>query len=401
MQLLIFVVVAALSRPCRGRESAFDVAGRLPSCAASCLYRVVSNSTSAITDIQYICFSHAVQEEASKCIESSCTFSDALFTKNATETACNALVRDRSNRYNATIIPLGVIALGITISRLLFKQFASRAQALSSDDWAIMGTLGVSVSSLVISVEGLTTYGLGKDIWTLTTAEIAKFALYFYIMSILYTLAMSLIKLSLSLFYQTIFFGNISPYILWGTITVNLLYGIAFVLAAIFQCSPVDYYWKQYLDGSKGQCVDINALVWLNAAVGVAVDLWMIAVPLSQVIHLRLHWKQKIGVVIMFLLGTFVTVVSVIRLQTLVLFAKSSNPTWDYWNVAVWSVIEIHVGMICTCLPTLRLILVRLFTRTFGSVDSVEYKHQTGNQDANTHWSKAARGSELAQRTTR
>ncbi|KAH6971295.1 hypothetical protein EDB80DRAFT_232663 [Ilyonectria destructans] len=344
-----------------------------------------------------MCSSHEVQQEASKCIESSCTFSDALFTKNATETACNAPVRDRSNRYNATLIPLGVIALAITISRLLFKQFFSRAQALSSDDWAIMGTLGVSVSSLVIGFEGLTAYGLGKDIWTLTTAEITQFALYFYVMAILYTLAMSLVKLSLSLFYQTIFSGNISPYILWGTVTFNLLYGIAFVLAAIFQCSPVDYYWKQYLDGSEGQCVDINALVWLNAAIGVAVDLWMIALPLSQVIHLRLHWKQKIGVIIMFLLGTFVTVVSIIRLQSLILFAKSSNPTWDYWNVAFWSVIEIHVGMICTCLPTLRLILCRLFTRTFGAADSVEYKRQTGNQDTNMHWNKAERGSRLAQ----
>lgn len=223
---------------------------------------------------------------------------------NVTATACNAPVRDKSNRYSATIIPLIAIAFIITISRLLFKQFFSRAQALSLDDWAIMGTLVVSVSSLVISVEGLIAYGLGKDIWTLTTSEIAKFALYFYIMTILYFLAMSLIKLSMSLFYQTVFSDNISPYILWGTVTFNFLNGLAFVLAAVFQCSPVDYYWKQYLDGSKGQCVNINALGWLNAAIGVAVELWMIAMPLSQVIPLRLHWKQKIGVVIMFLLGT-------------------------------------------------------------------------------------------------
>lgn len=123
-------------------------------------------------------------------------------------------------------------------------------------------------------------------------------------MTILYFMAMSFIKLSLSLFYLNIFFDNISPYILLGTVAFNALYGISFLFAAIFQCAPVDYYWTQYLGGYSGTCVDINALGWVNAATGVAVDIWMIAMPLSQVIHLRLHWKKKVGVVITFLLGT-------------------------------------------------------------------------------------------------
>ena len=54
------------------------------------------------------------------------------------------------------------------------------------------------------------------------------------------------------------------------------------------------------------------------------------------------------------------------RLQSLILFANSMNPTWDNWNVAWWSTIEIATGLICTCLPSVRLILVRLFPRVFS-----------------------------------
>lgn len=40
-----------------------------------------------------------------------------------------------------------------------------------------------------------------------------------------------------------------------------------------------------------------------------------------------------------------VTIVSVLRLQSLVLFAESHNPTWDNFDVANWSTIEINTGM--------------------------------------------------------
>ena len=65
-----------------------------------------------------------------------------------------------------------------------------------------------------------------------------------------------------------------------------------------------------------------------------------------------------------------VTVVSILRLQSLIYFAKSTNPTWDQWIVAWWSTIEVNVGMICTCLPAVRLILVRACPRIFSTNQS-------------------------------
>lgn len=56
-----------------------------------------------------------------------------------------------------------------------------------------------------------------------------------------------------------------------------------------------------------------------------------------------------------------VTVISIVRLQTLITFASSTNPTWDNLRVSQWSTIEINVGIICACMPTLRLILLKFF----------------------------------------
>lgn len=75
-----------------------------------------------------------------------------------------------------------------------------------------------------------------------------------------------------------------------------------------------------------------------------------------------------------------VTVVSVLRLQSLINFANSTNPTWDNWIVGWWSTIEVNVGMICTCLPTVRLILVRAAPRIFSTNMSSNKSEPTRNR---------------------
>lgn len=48
-------------------------------------------------------------------------------------------------------------------------------------------------------------------------------------------------------------------------------------------------------------------------------------------------------------------------------FANSSNLTYDNWDVNFWSTIEIGVGIICACMPTMRQILAWYFPTVFGS----------------------------------
>lgn len=62
-----------------------------------------------------------------------------------------------------------------------------------------------------------------------------------------------------------------------------------------------------------------------------------------------------------------VTVMSILRLRSLISFSATSNKTWEFYDVSVWSTIEICVGIMCACLPTIRLLLVRIFPVLAGS----------------------------------
>lgn len=82
------------------------------------------------------------------------------------------------------------------------------------------------------------------------------------------------------------------------------MFGVAFVVAVIFQCSPISYNWTKWDGEHEGSCLNITAIAWSNAAMSIVFDVWMLAVPLSLLHKLRLHWKRKLGVALMFSVGT-------------------------------------------------------------------------------------------------
>lgn len=132
--------------------------------------------------------------------------------------------------------------------------------------------------------------------------------MYFYVLEILYLTAITLVKLTLLVFYLRIFPRDFAKRwtreLLWATIVFNIVLGVTCIFLAVFLCSPVSYYWNQYDTAASGTCLPSTPIAWVNAALNVALDVWMILIPLREVWVLRLHWKKKIGVVLMFLMGT-------------------------------------------------------------------------------------------------
>ncbi len=225
--------------------------------------------------------------------------------RNLTALSCDAPIRDKTMRYNVMAIVLGVITNLLVIVRLIFKRFFSYRQSLGWDDYTIIAAMLIGIPATIINVVGLTANGMGRDVWTLTHDEINRFGAYFYTMEVLYLAEIAFIKLSLSIFYLYIFPGEWTRRLLWATVVFNTASGIAFVVAGIVQCMPIAFFWYRYTDPSAaGHCIDINTFGWSHAAVSIAVDVWLIAIPLSQLRKLQLHWKKKIGVTLMFLLGT-------------------------------------------------------------------------------------------------
>lgn len=220
---------------------------------------------------------------------------------NLTAVGCHQPPRDKSQAYIALSNTFGTLSGVFILQRLAYKIWAKLG--LSSDDYMAVATLIVGIPSSVISAYGVTKPGLGRDIWTLTPSEITRFGLFFWILEWGYFIEVCLLKLSLLLFYIRIFPTTTVRRLLWGTFIFSTLFGLAFTFVALFQCTPVKYYWEKWDGQHKGTCLDINSIAWSNAAISIAIDIWVLAIPLWQLKSLNLDWRRKVGVGMMFCLG--------------------------------------------------------------------------------------------------
>lgn len=167
----------------------------------------------------------------------------------------------------------------------------------------MLALLPGKIAGQILFIEGLQAHGLGRDVWTLSPHEISQFALFLFLESILYSSMMTLLKVTFCLFYLSIFSGVVIRRVLWATIAFHVVCGLSYITAIIFTCIPVSFSWLQYSTATDGKCIDIKGLFLSWAIITVLSDIWLLAIPLSQVYGLGIHWKKKLGVIFMFSTG--------------------------------------------------------------------------------------------------
>ncbi|KAH6881178.1 hypothetical protein B0T10DRAFT_141651 [Thelonectria olida] len=116
--------------------------------------------------------------------------------------------------------------------------------------------------------------------------------------------------------------------------------------------------------------MNMNYQAWSNAGISIALDVWIIGLPISQIASLTWPWSRKAEAFLMFGIGLFITIVSIIRLRYLVFYQRTVNPTWDLVPLTNWSLVEVDVGVICACMPALRILIMRVLSDILTSSDS-------------------------------
>lgn len=129
----------------------------------------------------------------------------------------------------------------------------------------------------------------------------------FYVNMLLYTITRFFVRASIILFYLRVFpkraDSRLRP-IIWWTMWANLIYNLAFLFAVIFQCTPIDHFWTQWMGlPNDGKCTNVNLLAWAAAISGIVFDVWLLALPFPQLLALNVHWKKKVMGVMMFSVG--------------------------------------------------------------------------------------------------
>jgi fucose permease len=160
------------------------------------------------------------------------------------------------------------------------------------------------------------------------------------------------------------------------TLAVVNIAGLVLTFLNIFQCTPIQHVFDPI--GNKETCIPLITLYLVSSPVNIITDLVILVLPIPILTGMHLPQKQKTILVFTFCLGIFVTIVDVIRIYYLqqamasVLLAGVSSPTITHgigeetdfaYNAAyslMWSAVEINVGIICACIPTMKPLIRRI-----------------------------------------
>lgn len=165
------------------------------------------------------------------------------------------------------------------------------------------------------------------------------------------------------------------------TLAIVNIAGVVLTLLNAFQCSPVRAAYDSTVSNKK--CLSIVTLYLCSAPVNIITDLAILVLPLPVLTGMRLPQRQKTILIMTFALGVFVTIVDVVRIYYLQQAVDNQSIEHSRLGTGVdfaytastalmWSAVEVNVGIICACIPTLKplikKILPSMITDRQGSV---------------------------------
>ncbi|KAH8662479.1 cfem domain-containing protein [Xylariales sp. PMI_506] len=364
----------------------------VPACGLLCIEVSTLASTCSITNTTCICMNTALNAAITECVTANCTIKEQLETEKYSYESCGVQPEDRRSLVWIIGVTFGALGL-LTFAIRCFARLHIGTQQWGLDDWAISLAVCFMIPLCAISVP-LSQHGLGLDMWGVSFDDITDVLYFYYWDELLYITALALTKISILFFYLKVFPKRSFRICTYTLIGLNICYGLGYDLILIFQCHPIQGAWLRWDGEYEATCVSINTLGWSAAAINIFLDLATIILPLPELFRLSMSWKKKAQIILMFAVGLFVTLVSVIRLRSLIEFGTTTNLTQDYVETGYWSTIEVPVGVICACMPAVRSLFSQVFPNLFGTT-----KHNTsefGYSGRNAYASKPKTGGTIS-----
>ncbi|KAK1979899.1 hypothetical protein LZ30DRAFT_724896 [Colletotrichum cereale] len=275
--------------------------GVYPSCALSCVLEAIPQTPCAATNQTCLCQDLSFSRLVEPCVGERCTIKESLVTANITAKNCDFPDANESERVKLTSMTLFFILPTVSIIlRMIVKSV--KWSAWGADDSTILPAYVILIGFVPVNIFSERN-GAGNNVWTLSFDQLDQFFLSFYISQALYYVSLALIKASILFMFLRIFPGDRVRLALWGTQAVNLMMCLACLFAALFQCQPLSLAWKSWSRDRSGRCINQPHLALSHGLFNVALDVWMLILPVIQIWRLNMKLRQKLGYISMFCLG--------------------------------------------------------------------------------------------------
>ncbi|KAJ5966241.1 hypothetical protein N7481_012955 [Penicillium waksmanii] len=359
-----------------GIRAASSTATQFPSCALNCNENLFS-SCSLNDNSTCFCSSDSRPSDLLNCVESNCTTKEFFTTKRQYEKECDITpLKGPHVVSGSTLTPL-ILASIFFVARI-FAKSSGLAGGWGWDDYTIIVSYFMGLAIYVLHVY-MVRYGFGQNIWDIDFPEITEFYKLFQALAVMYKIQISLAKISVVLFLLRIFQTPMFRYVAYGLIGINAAIGITWAFVDSFRCLPVHLTWNGWTNEEPGQCINFINSILVNCLVNIFVDAVTIVLPVWEVSKLQMPLRKKITVALMFIVGSLLTIIAIIRVIVFWNNRWGVNQTVGLYPLIYWSVIECQISILCACLPASRALIARWFPALLGGSSRETYARTYGS----------------------
>jgi hypothetical protein len=119
---------------------------------------------------------------------------------------------------------------------------------------------------------------------------------------------------------------------------------------------------------------------------GIVTDVMLMAIPIPTIWGLQMPKKQKIGLTVIFAVGSITMITSIIRLIVLIPSLTDLDQTWVIAEGSLWIIVEANLFIVCCCLPTLRRFFRHVAPRFIGENSESSNKVTSGHNGGLRTW---------------
>ncbi|KAL3711675.1 hypothetical protein TMatcc_000366 [Talaromyces marneffei ATCC 18224] len=166
------------------------------------------------------------------------------------------------------------------------------------------------------------------------------------------------------LFYFRIFSAKQSFRIsVFVTMVIVWAWSVSVILETFLLCRPLAYNWDITIPGT---CGDRNATYVVAGTLNLITDLIVMALPVPHIWKLQLNVAKKLALSCLFCLGLFTSIISVIRLVSLMAI-DFTDITYSVHMGVMWTVIEPELAIICANMPFQKAVLSKVAPGLFST----------------------------------
>ncbi|KAI5803657.1 hypothetical protein EDC01DRAFT_464571 [Geopyxis carbonaria] len=235
----------------------------------------------------------------------------------------------------------------LVVARFYVRHFVLKN--LGPDDWAALAAL-LLVTAMSSLDAAMTVYGTGRHLINVPPAHLEKFFGLLPTAQLLFFTASVVTRLSILLFLRRLM-SSYKP--LWPAIVVLVMYWIAFFFAFLLQCHPVKALWNRAIAEKCLAGQDEAIVMYIHGGVGVLFDIALLVAPMILLWQRLMFRKMKFRMLAIFSVGLFACVAGIARLAIITTVDMTKDTTWNVTRAAIWTNLEVHVGLIVGCSPAI------------------------------------------------